>query len=352
MKKSLRKHFLIAFSILVTVFSTSLSIEQIQAQNGKQEVSTGEVSNNMVIPGGMPVGIYMKADGVLVLGTDYIEGNDGNRYSPSEDIIKKGDYIIALNGEKVSSKYQLSKLVERLESETVILRVRRRQNEIDLKVKAVVSTDEKYKLGIWVRDSIQGLGTITYITPNNEFGALGHGIHDLDTDILLEMEKGRIYDTQIVNVEKGEKGSPGGMEGIIVYGSHNVLGTITENTDIGVYGQVEDIGDLTEDQTAIPVCTKRAVEVGHATLQCCVDDEVKEYNIEIERINYFPLVKNKAFVIKVVDEELLKITGGIIQGMSGSPILQNGKIVGAVTHVFVNDPTKGYGIFIEDMLEM
>ena len=352
MKKRWCKRFIIIFTILVSVFGTGLNIEQLQAEQEKQQVSTGEVSNSMVIPGGMPIGIYMKADGVLVLGTDFIEGSNGQQYNPAEDIVKSGDYIIQINEMEVSTKRELIKQIEKLDSEEVVLRVRRNKNEIDLKINAVMSVDQKYKLGIWVRDSIQGLGTITYITQENEFGALGHGIHDIDTEVLLEMSEGRIYDTQIVNIEKGKKGSPGGMEGMIVYSDYSVLGTIDKNTDIGVYGTVKDVDALADNQTAIPVCNKRAVEIGPATLRCCVDDEVKEYDIEITKINYFSLARNKAFVIKVLDEELLEITGGIVQGMSGSPILQNGKIVGAVTHVLVNDPTRGYGIFIEDMLEM
>ena len=350
MKKRWCKRFIIMATILVSVLGIGLNIEQLQAKQEKQQVSTGDVSNSMVIPGGMPIGIYMKADGVLVLGTDFIEESNGQQYNPAEDIVKSGDYIIQINGTEISTKKELIKQIEKLDSEEVVLRVRRNKNEIDLKINAVMSTDKKYKLGIWVRDSVQGLGTVTYITQDNEFGALGHGIHDMDTEELLEMSEGRIYNTQIVNIEKGEKGSPGGMEGIIVYSDYSVLGTIDKNTDIGVYGKVENVDALADNQTTIPVCNKRAVEIGPAILRCCVDDEVKEYDIEITKINYFSLAKNKSFVIKVVDEELLEVTGGIVQGMSGSPILQDGKIVGAVTHVLVNDPTKGYGIFIEDML--
>ena len=352
MRKRWYRRFLIMTLILVSILGTGLSIEQLDAEYEKQQVSTGEVSNEMVVPGGMPIGLYMKTDGVLILGTDYVEANNGQQYNPAENLVKSGDYIIRFNGVDVSSKTDLIKQVQQLKSNEVILRVRRRQVEMDLKIAAVQTTNDGYKLGIWVRDSVQGLGTITYITQDMEFGALGHGIHDTDTEELLEMEEGRIYDTQIVNIEKGEKGSPGGMEGMIVYNRYNVLGTIEQNTNLGVYGTVENVKSLTTDQTAIPVCTKRAVETGPATIRCCVDGSVKEYDIEIQKINYFSLVENKALVIKVVDEELLEITGGIVQGMSGSPVIQNGKLVGAVTHVLVNDPTRGYGIFIEDMLEM
>lgn len=346
-----RKTWVIMSTVLVLVLGTEVHIDYLQAKQQKQQVSTGDVSNKMIIPGGMPIGIYMKADGILVLGTDYIEGIDGKKCNPASEVVKAGDYIIQINGTETNSKTQLLNEVKRLNSAEVVLKLRRNGNEIETKLNAIMTKDKTYKLGIWVRDSIQGLGTITYITEDNKFGALGHGIHDVDTGELLEMSDGKIYDTQIVNVKKGEKGSPGGLEGMIVYSNYSVWGTIEKNTDIGVYGTVKKVNEVTDGEIPIPVCTKRAVKVGPAIIRCCIDDEVKEYDIEIIKVNYFTLTENKALVIEVVDEKLLEETGGIVQGMSGSPILQDGKIVGAVTHVFVNDPTRGYGIFIEDMLK-
>lgn len=337
--------------VLVSVLGTGLSIEDLQTEYEKQQVSTGSVSNEMVIPGGMPIGIYMKTDGVLVLGTDTIEGIDGQKHNPAENLVKAGDYIVGMNGQEVDSKKDLISKIESLESDKVVLQIRRNEENIDVKMTAVLADKNEYKLGIWVRDSVQGLGTVTYITTNNKFGALGHGIHDTDIDELLEIEEGRVYNTEILRIQKGKKGSPGGMEGMIVYNRYNMLGSIEENTEIGVFGTIKNLDSLTEEQEAVPVCLKSDVKTGAATIRCCLDDEVKEYDIEIERINHFTLEANKGLVIKIVDEELINATGGIVQGMSGSPILQNEKIVGAVTHVFVNDPTKGYGIFIEDMLE-
>ena len=351
MRKRWYRRFLIMTMLLVSILGTGLSIEQVQTETEKQQVSTGRVSNDMVIPGGMPIGIYMKTDGVLVLGTDAIEGKDGQKYEPAQHLVKEGDYIIGINQEEVSSKKDLVSKIEALDSEDVVLQIRREEEEIDVKIKAVQTAEGDYKLGIWVRDSVQGLGTITFITEDNQFGALGHGIHDTDTVELLEIEEGRVYETRILRIEKGEKGSPGGMEGMIVYNRYNILGTIEENTDIGVFGTLKNTDSLVEDATAVPVCAKSDVRTGAAVIRCCVEGEVKEYDIEIQKINHFTLETNKGMVIKVVDEELLEITGGIVQGMSGSPILQNGKLVGAVTHVLVNDPTRGYGIFIENMLD-
>ena len=216
--------------------------------------------------------------------------------------------------------------------------------------KAVQSKDGNYKLGIWVRDSIQGLGTVTYITADNQFGALGHGIHDSDIETLLEIEEGRVYNTEILRIQKGKKGTPGGMEGMIIYNRSNILGEINKNADNGIYGTIKNIDSLVDEKRTVPVCVKSEVKKGDAVIRCCVDGKVKEYDIEILKINRFVLEANKGMVIKITDDDLIRQTGGIVQGMSGSPILQNGKIVGAVTHVFVNDPTKGSGIFIEDML--
>lgn len=350
MRKRWYRRVLIMIMLLVTVMGTGLSIEELQKEAKKQQVSTGSVSNKMVIPGGMPIGIYMKTDGVLVLGTDSIEGKDGQEYQPAKNLVKEGDYIVSINTEEVSSKKELVSKMASLDTNEVVLSLRREEELIDVKIKAVQGTNGDYKLGIWVRDSVQGLGTLTFVTTDNQFGALGHGIHDTDTDELIEMEEGRVYETKILRIEKGEKGSPGGMEGMIVYNRYNILGTIEKNTDIGIFGTLKNAESLTRQEEAVPVCAKDDVKTGAAVIRCCVEGTVKEYEIEIQKINYFARETNKGMVIKVVDEELLEITGGIVQGMSGSPILQDGKIVGAVTHVFVNDPAKGYGIFIEEML--
>lgn len=350
MRKRWYRRCLIMALVLVSVLGTGLSIEDLQAEYEQKQVSTGSVSNEMVIPGGMPIGIYMKTDGVLVLGTDSVKGMSGEVYTPAENLVKAGDYIVGINGVEVNSKKELVSQIGKLASEKVVLQIRRNEEEIEVKVTAAATAENEYKLGIWIRDSVQGLGTVTYITTNNEFGALGHGIHDVDIDELLEIGEGRVYNTEILRITKGKKGTPGGMEGMIVYNRYNILGSIEKNTEIGVYGTIENLADLTEEQEAVPVCLKSDVKTGAATIRCCVEDEVKEYDIEIERINHFTLEANKGLVIKVVDEELIDITGGIIQGMSGAPILQDGRIVGAVTHVLVNDPTRGYGIFIEDML--
>ena len=317
----------------------------------RQEVSMRTFSGQLVIPGGMPVGIYMETDGVMVLGTDEIKSEDGTKVSPAENLVQDGDYIIGVDDTPVETKKELLEVVQNFTNRSVILHLRREEEYIDVKLRPVRDEGGEYKLGIWVRDNAQGLGTITFLNGNSEFGALGHGIHDVDTNELLEISDGTLYETSIQNIKKGENGNPGGMEGIIVYNHYNVLGQITKNTDTGIYGTIDRIDRIFQNQEAVPVAEKEEIEKGEAVIRCAVSGEVEEYEIRITKIDTSPKEVNKGIEIQITDEKLLELTGGIIQGMSGSPILQNGKLVGAVTHVFVQDATKGYGIFIETMLE-
>ncbi|PWJ52225.1 SpoIVB peptidase [Faecalicatena contorta] len=320
------------------------------AMDQKTEVSTEAISSDTVLVGGMPVGIYMETDGVMVLDTEHIKGVDGVEYEPAGHLVKSGDYITGLNGSAIENKKELINALKKLNEKEVILQLRRNEEILDVKIKPVESGPNEYKLGIWVRDNIQGLGTITFLTGNSEFGALGHGIHDTDTNVLLSIADGTLYKTSIHSIKKGENGIPGSMEGIIVYNGYNELGTIEKNTDAGIYGKVEKIDDLFTEQLPVEVASVDEIEIGDATIRCFIDNEVQEYNIRVTDIDYSGQEVNKGLVIQVTDPALLEKTGGIIQGMSGSPILQNGKLIGAVTHVFVQDSTKGYGIFIENML--
>lgn len=327
-----------------------LNAEQLQQEKQEQQVSNRSNHQEYLIPGGAPIGIYMETDGVLVLATDCITCVDGKEYEPAKNLVQAGDYIVGLNGEEIDSKKTLVQAVNKLNSAEVILTLRRNEENIDVKMKSVEVENRKYKLGIWVKDNIQGLGTLTYVATDSTFGALGHGIHDSDTEELLEIAEGTVYETSIVGVQKGKKGEPGGLEGVIIYNRYNELGTITENTENGIFGTIKDVDVLCKDQTPMQVCKRDAVKLGNATIRCTVNGKIGEYNIKIKNVDRYAQDENKAIIIEIVDEELINLTGGIVQGMSGSPILQNGKLVGAVTHVLVNDPTRGYGIFIEDML--
>ena len=337
-------------SVLGITVCGSMYFMQMQQSRLEQPVSAG-TSDNMVIPGGMPVGIYLETEGVLVLGTEAIEGMDGQMYEPAKHLVKEGDYIVGFDEQEIADKSELIAAVKSMNDEEVILKVVRNDQTIQVRMNAVQSGVDDYKLGIWVRDNAQGLGTITYLTPESTFGALGHGIHDADTGDLLDISQGYLYATSIHDIQKGENGSPGGMEGVIVYNNYNVLGTVQKNTTEGVYGTLNRVDTLFQSEDPVEIASPDEIEEGKASIRCSVEGKVKEYEIEITSVNPYATEKNKTIEIKVTDEQLLSITGGIIQGMSGSPIIQNGKLVGAVTHVLVNDPTRGYGIFIENMLE-
>lgn len=305
----------------------------------------------MVIPGGMPIGIYLETEGVMVLGTDSITAEDGMDYEPAANLVKAGDYIVALNEQTIHDKNELAETVKKLGNEDIILRVRRDEQYMNIRMKPVRLNARECKLGIWVRDNAQGLGTVTFLNTNSRFGALGHGIHDVDTNALLEIHNGRVYETSIRDIQKGQDGTPGGMEGIIVYNNYNVLGNITNNTDCGIFGTIDRIDALFADQTPMETAVKEEIVEGPATIRCAVEGTVKDYQIRVTKIDKNTSEVNKGIVIEVTDNRLLSVTGGIVQGMSGSPIIQNGKLIGAVTHVFVHDATKGYGIFIEDMMK-
>ena len=304
-----------------------------------------------VIPCGNTVGIFMHTRGILVVGTGAVEGMDGLEYEPALGIVQSGDYITALNGEKVLEKKELVERINQNGSQNAELTVVRNGEEITLSIAPVRTGAEEYKLGIWVRDDTQGIGTLTYVDEENNYGALGHGISDVDTGLLMKIQDGKLYRAEVQSVKKGEKGVPGELSGVIRYQEDQVLGDIKTNTETGITGTLSVLPENLANEEYLEAAYRQDVEEGPAVIRCAVDGEVKEYFIEIEKINLSHKDVNKSMTVKVTDEELLEKTGGIVQGMSGSPIIQNGKIVGAVTHVFVNDPTKGYGIFIENMLE-
>ena len=314
------------------------------------EASTGAAGGGTVLLGGMPVGIYMETDGVMVLNTEQIEGIDGKEYEPAANLVRSGDYITAVDHREISGKRELLEAVEEISGGKVILTIRRGDEIMDIKLDPAEDAPDEYRLGIWVRDNVQGLGTVTFLTDQSRFGALGHGIHDTDTSVLMSISDGTVYRTSIQDIIRGTDGSPGSMEGIIVYNNYNVLGKIDKNTEAGIYGSIDKIDELFEDQIPIETARKEEIVTGPATIRCFIDNELKEYEIQVTDIDVSGAEINKGLVIRVTDPELLEKTGGIIQGMSGSPIIQNGKLIGAVTHVFVQDSTMGYGIFIENML--
>ena len=250
----------------------------------------------------------------------------------------------------LEDKNDLVDAVSASDGKTLALGIRRDGRRIEVDMTPVLAEDGSYKLGAWVRDDTQGIGTMTYVDMNGNFGALGHGISDSDTGELVDIEGGELYETQILGIEKGQTGKPGVMSGVIYYGKGTKLGEVKENTAEGIYGTVNNhfLDSIKTD--AIPVGFRQDTHKGTAYIRSNVSGEVKDYEIEIQKVDYGSIQKNKGLVLRVVDEELLNLTSGIVQGMSGSPIIQDGKLIGAVTHVFINDPTRGYGIFAENMI--
>ncbi len=315
-----------------------------------KEVKVTPVDDQEVYVSGSTIGIYMETDGVLVIDTGEIQDQNGEIKEPAKNIVRQGDYIVSFNGQKISTKRELISDIAELDGNAVTLEVSREGESIPVSVTPVKDTKGDYKLGIWVRDDTQGIGTLTYVDQNGNYGALGHGISDIDTAQLLNIRKGALYKAQIIAINKGTKGNPGELAGFIRYDDRNILGTIEVNSKNGIYGQFTQTAESGITLKKMPIAHKQEVKTGSAAILCSVDGQVKEYDAEIKRIDLNHEDTNKSFVIQITDEELLEATGGIVQGLSGSPVLQDGKVIGAVTHVFVQDSTSGYGIFIENML--
>lgn len=303
-----------------------------------------------VYPGGMPVGIYLETKGVLIIGTGAVEGRDGLNHEPAHEIVQPGDYILAVNNQEVRDKKELIDQISKQE-EAMVLTLRRKEEIIDVLLETVECVDGSRKAGIWVRDNTQGIGTLTFATPDGQFGALGHGINDVDTGLLMETGEGTLYETSILDIKKGEKGKPGELSGVISYQADKMYGSILKNESVGIFGSCnERLLDET-GLSLVETAFKQEVKEGRAVIRSAVSGTLTDYEVEILEVRCNERDMNKGIVLKVTDPRLLSMTGGIVQGMSGSPILQDGKLVGAVTHVFVQDSTKGFGIFIENMLE-
>lgn len=316
-----------------------------------KQVGIQVIDDQELIPVGAPIGIYVKTDGVLVVGTGEFQGTDGVTYSPSKHILKSGDYIREMNGEAVEKKDDFIERVRANGAEEIVLTVERGGVLTELSVQPVMDVNGDYKIGAWVRDNAQGVGTMTYIDADGNFGALGHGINDVDTSTLMHMEDGTLYQTDIVDIKKGTVGNPGEMTGMIIYSDDRILGEITDNSARGIFGACNAKALEMACREPLPIGLKQEIEVGPAQILCTVTDTAKYYDVEITAIHLDHDNVNRGIELTVTDPELLELTGGIVQGMSGSPIIQNGKFIGAVTHVLVQDSAKGYGIFIENMLE-
>ncbi|MCD7751289.1 MAG: hypothetical protein LUI10_06060 [Lachnospiraceae bacterium] len=252
----------------------------------------------------------------------------------------------------MDDKADIVQKVAESDGESLVLTINRNNQVFDAKVTPVLSADGEYQLGIWIRDNAQGIGTLTYMDELGSFGALGHGIHDSDTGEIIHLKQGSLYETEILAIQKGESGSPGELTGVIEYRADQQLGDIYLNSEYGIFGNCNS--SLRSELLlweAVQVGYPEEAQIGYAQIVCTVNGERSFYDAEITAIHLDASNQSKALEITVTDPELLELTGGIIQGLSGSPIIQNDKIIGAVTHVFVNNPSRGYGIFISTMLE-
>jgi len=339
MHETQKKYRRRAAAWLAAVFCFSFSISPAW---GVEETRT-------LIPLGKAVGIKLFADGVLIVDTSDLQCG-GDTVSPAEDCgLKEGDLILTANGEKIQSTEHMQSILQENGEDTMVLAVQRGSRRMEVSVQPVRCDDGTCRLGAWIRDSMAGIGMLTYYDPaTGNYGALGHGITDVDTAKLMPLASGSIIETTVKAVRKGAQGSPGELKGD--FSVQRDVGALQANTEGGVFGTVTDAA-FVEESRALPVASRREIHTGPATFLSTVSgNETREYAVEITRL-YGGDQPTRNMLIRVTDPELLRITGGIVQGMSGSPIIQDGKLIGAVTHVLVNSPDTGYGIFIENMLE-
>ena len=310
-------------------------------------VTVNVVEEKQVLAAGIPIGIYVRTKGVMVVDIGEVRDVDKGVLCPAEHIVKSGDYILEVNGEPVGSRYEVMSALKHLDTSEVTLLIERagEQQKVSL---TCADTEDGYKLGVWIRDDMQGIGTMTYVDGRN-YGALGHSITDQDTGKLVSLSDSTLYQATILSIKKGKAGAPGELGGMISYGHTFAIGTIEENTTKGIFGTLYEESKISGE--LLPVGYKQEIKEGTAYIRSWLSGEEKDYEIQIKKVNMGRTDSTKGLEIAVTDRDLLELTGGIVQGMSGSPIIQNGKIIGAVTHVFVNDPERGYGIFIDEMLD-
>lgn len=348
MKSAIKKGGLIFVGLLLTI----IIIGQF-TMNSDNTASVDVVSETVLIPGGHSVGVRMDVKGVLVVGLEEIETIDGKRVNPGILAgLQIGDTILEINGTKVYKADEVQALVNKIQGD-VKLKVKRKNQKLTINLTPVVAKEDKlYKLGVWVKDKTAGIGTLTYYNPVDQtFGALGHAIVDPETGSVLSVDKGQLLQAQVQSIQEGTAGTPGEIRGIF-YEAESPLGGLEKNSVYGIFGNAYHPIENPLYKKPLVVGTQDQVEKGKAYILTTLDDnKLDRFEIEIEKIDHQSEPGDKGMVIKVTDKRLLEKSGGIVQGMSGSPIIQNDRIIGAVTHVFVNNPKKGYGIFIEWMLQ-
>lgn len=318
-----------------------------------KSVDVDVLPRTTVIPVGNLAGVKLYTNGVLVVGMSEIQGDDNRMYKPYEETgIEEGDTIVAINDSTIHSTEDLIQCVNMSSGNELEIEYVRDNRTMQCSMTPVKTADEQYKLGLWVRDSAAGVGTVTFYEPSTKsFAALGHGIVDIDTEQLINISSGEFVTTKILNIQKGEKGEPGRIQGTI--DNQQNIGVISKNTRFGIYGVVDNVLALNlNNSKELEVALRDEIQTGKAKILCTLENgKTEEYEIEIEEIYKDNNYDNKSMKIKVTDNRLIEKTGGIIQGMSGSPIIQNNKFVGAITHVLVNNPQEGYAVFGDIMIK-
>jgi stage IV sporulation protein B len=309
-----------------------------------------------VVPGGQTIGVKLKSAGVLVVGHHQVTVEEARKISPGEDAkVQVGDLIQSINGQKLQDVNQMAELVARAgEDKTELdLEIKRNKDMLHIRLNpAYDQNDKAYRLGLYIRDSAAGVGTLTFYSPDQKsYGALGHVITDMDTQTPIEVGSGEIVHSNVTSIAKSQNGEPGEKRAQFTR-ENKILGNIERNTPFGIFGKMSATPDHGYSKDAVPVAFAEEVKEGPAEIYTVVSGQkVEKYTIEITHVSKQEFPATKGMIIKITDPKLIEKTGGIVQGMSGSPIIQNGKLIGAVTHVFVNDPTSGYGCFIEWMLQ-
>jgi len=302
-----------------------------------------------VYVGGIPLGFSIKTQGLLVVGNNNIIADDGKTTTEKSGNILDGDIITKINGQEICDFSDITNIVEN-STKPLNLTLLRGKKEIERTVEAELDIESgEKKIGLWVKNDTNGIGTLTYVKiADNRFGALGHAITDYETGTQIPVQSGKIYKCNQVGINKAEKNNPGELRCVFLQGI-NQKGTIDKNSKFGVFGHVDELSSVVDYNRTAEIGSRLGVKVGKASIISNVSGVREEYSIEIIKTSYQPEEDDKSFVFRVTDSRLLKLTGGILQGMSGSPIMQNGKLIGAITHVFVSDPTKGYGIYADWM---
>ena len=318
-----------------------------------KEISVTTYPKLKVIPTGNLIGLKLYTNGVLVIGTSEIKNINGNIEKPFLIAdIKEGDIILELDNKKIESSTDIENITNLSKGNSLLLKYSRNNEICYANIKPVEVENGKYKLGLWVRDSASGVGTMTFYEPETKkFVALGHGISDNDTDKLLDVGNGEIVNSKIVNITKGKQGVPGEIRGSIL--NETTIGNVIKNSNFGVFGILDNkVSTIDKYENGIDVELSENIELGDATILATAETGiVEEYNIEVTSINLESTDDNKNFQVKITDERLINKTGGIICGMSGCPVIQNNKLIGALTNVLVSDPTIGYGVFADTLVK-